>query len=65
MTMKTYNSEYEFQGNDLHKEAQYLEARIEQMGFEGDCIPSICIDSQRFEPKWRVHNVSFFVVASV
>ena len=37
MTMKIYNSEYEFQGNDLHKEAQYLEARIEQMGFEGDC----------------------------
>ncbi len=37
MTMKTYNSEYEFQGKDLHEEAQYLEARIEQMGFEGDC----------------------------
>jgi len=37
MTMKTYNSEYEFQGKDLHAEVKDLEARIEQMGFEGDC----------------------------
>ncbi len=37
MKNKMYNSDFKFQGKDLKEEAQYLEARIEQMGFEGDC----------------------------
>jgi hypothetical protein len=37
MKNKTYDSVYKFLGKDLQEEAQYLEARIEQMGFEGDC----------------------------
>ena len=37
MKNKMYNSDYKFQGKDLQEEVQYLEARIEQMGFEGDC----------------------------
>ena len=37
MTVKTYNSDAEFQRKDLNEEAMYLEERIKQMGFEGDC----------------------------
>ena len=37
MTVKTYCSDGECQRKDLNEEAMYLEGRIKQMGFEGDC----------------------------
>jgi len=37
MTVKTYLSDAKNQGKDLHDESLYLERRIQQMGFEGDC----------------------------
>lgn len=37
MSVKTYNSDVEFQRKNLNEEAVYLEERIKQMGFEGDC----------------------------
>jgi len=37
MTVKTHNSDAKLQRKDLNEEAVYLEERIKQMGFEGDC----------------------------
>jgi len=37
MTVKTYLSDAKNQGKDLNDESLYLERRIQQMGFEGDC----------------------------
>ena len=37
MTVKTYLSDVKNQGKDLNDESLYLERRIQQMGFEGDC----------------------------
>ena len=37
MTVKTYFSDAKNQGKDLNDESLYLERRIQQMGFEGDC----------------------------
>jgi len=37
MTVKTHRSDIKCQTKDLNAEARYLEERINQMGFEGDC----------------------------
>ena len=37
MKVKNYRSDIQHQNKDLNEEAQYLEERIKQMGFEGDC----------------------------
>jgi len=37
MTVKTHNSDAKLLRKDLNEEAVYLEERIKQMGFEGDC----------------------------
>jgi len=37
MTVKTYLSDAKVLRKDLNEEAVYLEERIKQMGFEGDC----------------------------
>ena len=37
MTVKTYLCDAKNQGKDLNDESLYLERRIQQMGFEGDC----------------------------
>ena len=37
MTLKSNRSDIKDQRKDLNEEAMYLEERIKQMGFEGDC----------------------------
>ena len=37
MTIKSHQSGIKGQKKDLNEEAMYLEERIKQMGFEGDC----------------------------
>ena len=37
MTIKSHQSDIKDQKKDLNEEAMYLEERIKQMGFEGDC----------------------------
>ena len=37
MTLKSHQSDIKGQRKDLNEEAMYLEERIKQMGFEGDC----------------------------
>jgi hypothetical protein len=37
MTIKSHRYDIKSQGKDPNEEAMYLEERIKQMGFEGDC----------------------------
>lgn len=37
MTLKSHQSDIKGQRKYLNEEAMYLEERIKQMGFEGDC----------------------------
>ena len=37
MTIKSHQSDIKDQKKDLNEEVMYLEERIKQMGFEGDC----------------------------
>ena len=37
MTIKSHQSDIKEQKKGLNEEAMYLEERIKQMGFEGDC----------------------------
>lgn len=37
MTIKSHQSDIKVRKKDLNEEAMYLEERIKQMGFEGDC----------------------------
>ena len=37
MTVKTYLSDAKFRVKIINDESLYLESRIKQMGFEGDC----------------------------